>query len=144
MIIGVFDTRVNAYAATIALNDLGLDATENQIEEVSATTIASEYTEMEQHPEANAPGSVQSLGAPTPPPSVDPTLKPGPIGSAYLEGGTEALINSLRESGVDRDTAARWSRTVEQGGALVVIANGASPDGVREALKHAGAQEIYG
>src|SRR5688572_23076401 len=85
MIIGVFDTRANAYAAMIALNDIGLDATENEIEEVSATTVASEYTDMEQHPEASAPGSVTSLGAPTPPPSVDPTLKPGPMGSAYLE-----------------------------------------------------------
>jgi hypothetical protein len=144
MIIGVFDTRVNAYAAIIALNDLGLDPAENEVEEVSATTVASELNEMEQHPESNAPGSVISLGAPTPPPSPDPTLEPGPMGSAYMEGGADGLIGALAGAGIDRDTATRYAQIVEQGGALIVVGNGSSGEGVREALKHAGAQEIHG
>src|SRR5689334_4694540 len=83
MIIGVFDNRLGAYAAMTALTDLGLDPTINEIEEVSSATVANEMTEMEQHPESHVPGSVTSLGAPTPSPDADPTLSAGPLSEAY-------------------------------------------------------------
>jgi len=140
--IGVFDTRINAYAAMNALTDLGLDPTTHEIEEVSANTVANEITELEQHPDV--PGSVNSLGAPLPPPDVDPTLSEGPLGEAYLDKGQDGLIGALRAAGLDYDTAARFAQTVENGGALVVVHRKDGINGIREALIHAGASEVLG
>jgi len=140
--IGIFDTWINAYAALNALTDLGLDPTTNEIEEVSANTVANEITDVEQHPDA--PGSVNSLGAPLPPPGFDPTLSEGPLGEAYLDKGQDGLIGALHEAGIDREAAKRAAQTVENGGALVVVHKANDHNGIREALIHAGASEILG
>lgn len=145
LLIGIFDTQLGAYAAMNALTDLGLDPVANEVEEVSSKNVANEMTDLEQHPEVNAPpGSVQSLGAPLPPPDADPSLSPGPLGQAYVEGGQEGLIGALREAGFDRPTAARMTQMVEDGGALIVVRGGHNLDGARQALTHAGAHEIVG
>lgn len=145
LLIGVFDTPLGAYAAMNALTDLGLDPVTNEVEEVSSKSVANEMTELEQHPEVNAPpGSVQSLGAPLPPPDVDPTLSSGPLAQAYVEGGQDGLLGALREAGFDHPTATRMTQVVENGGALVVVRGADHIDGARQALTHAGAHEIIG
>lgn len=136
--IGLFDTRINAYAAMSALADLGLDPTTREIEEVSANTVANEITDVEQHPDT--PGSVNSLGAPQP--AVDPTLSEGPLGEAYLDEGQHGLIRALTESGIDHEAAARAAQSVENGGALVAVHHTDGANGIREALIHAGASEV--
>jgi hypothetical protein len=141
--IGLFDHRSAAFSAMNALTELGLDPASNEIEEVSSKTVAQDLANAEQHPETFRPGSVQSLGAPLPPPDTDPTRTPGPLGQAYLDHGQKGLVTALQRAGLDSSTAARAAQTVENGGALVAVRNGTTGD-VRNTLQQAGAQEILG
>lgn len=118
LIMGLFENQFEANAALEELGQMGLTQQDNHIDVVSGKTVDEAYTRVEQHPEIDVPGSVTSLGAPTPPAGYDPTFAPGRFGEAYLNGGVaDATIHTI-------------TQTVERGGALVAVQT--SPDRTRE------------
>jgi hypothetical protein len=120
LIMGLFNTPSEAQGALDELARRGFTQPGDEVDVVSDQAVDEKYTDLEQHPETNVPGSVSSLGAPTPPQGYH-TMFSGRFREAYLNGGVDELRHALSGEGVGDSTIRRIAEAVERGGALVAV-----------------------